>query len=672
MTPIRQNQSDYIHLCGSQPGQGCAGKNEAPRAHGGLGTLMENIPGGVYQCLDDTDFTLLDMSCGFLSICGYTREEVRGEFNDRFIYMVYPSDRTVVLNATRHQLAQGPTVEIEHRLLCKGGGVIWILNKGKLVVAPDGTHTFYCLMVDITDRKKEQEELRLSLERYRVIMDQATDVIFEWDIRSDKLVFSGNWLKKFGYQAIGSKISSRIPQSPNIHPDDMPAFIKIMRDTADGVPYSQTEFRIRDAGGAFIWCRVRATTQFSRGGLPIKAVGVIADIDAERKQRQLLLEQAQKDPLTGLYNKTAVRNRIEGCLAQFGSGAAHALLIIDLDNFKNINDQYGHLCGDTVLSDVSESLKRLFRSSDIIGRIGGDEFLVFLPGASSRESVSAKAYRILDAFKKAGGKESMAMPLSCSMGIAFYPSDARDYAGLYRCADRALYHVKKNGKEAFAFFGPGQEGSGLPLEMASSAINETIDSQIGGLDQTLVQYTFRMLYDSVDIEVAIGQILEIIGRAYDVSRVYIFENSNDDQLCSNTFEWCNEGVAPEIDNLQGISYEKDLGGYFQNFDENGVFYCCDIKKLHPDLYAILAPQGIESILQCAVMDDARFKGYVGFDECRTNRRWTKEQINSLALVANVLSTFLLKLRLKERLARLEARPQSESPGAPCPHGRLQK
>ena len=112
-------------------------------------------------------------------------------------------------------------------------------------------------------------------------------------------------------------------------------------------------------------------------------------------------------------------------------------------------------------------------------------------------------------------------------------------------------------------------------------------------------------------------------------------------------------MEPELERLQGLSYKEDLGDYLANFDAEGIFYCRDISQLNQKLYKILAPQGICSVLQCAIMDDGVFRGYVGFDDCRENRSWTKEQIASLTLIASVLSTFLLKLRFKQRLERLE-------------------
>ena len=373
-----------------------------------------------------------------------------------------------------------------------------------------------------------------------------------------------------------------------------------------------------------------------------------------------LLEQAQKDSLTGLLNQSAARSRAAELIEGRRPEEIQALMILDLDNFKNVNDQYGHLCGDAVLTDLAACLKRQFRGSDVIGRIGGDEFAVFLSSLSQASDAGVKAGEILAAIAALPLEGAPDLQLSCSVGIALCPADGADYQRLYQCADLALYQAKSQGKACFAYYsqelkdGPGRSGR------SRSAVSSPIDSDsVCDVTEQLARYAFRMLYDAGTTEAAIGQMLEVVGRAYDVSRVYIFENSADDTLCYNTFEWCGEGVSSERENLQGLSYQEDLGDYQSNFDANGIFYCRDISTLHPHLYAVLAPQGICSMLQCAILDDGRVKGYVGFDECRANRYWTQEQIESLTLVARVLSTFLMKQRLREHVQALEQRLAQE-------------
>lgn len=616
-----------------------------------LANLTKNIPGGAHQCANDPNMTLLSMSDGFLDMFGYTKEEIETQFDGKFINMVYPGDRAEMIKATYAQLENGSDLELEYRVLQKNGQPIWVLDKGRLMDDGNGGKCFYCLLIDITERKRQQEELRLSLERHKVIVDQASDIIFEWDILKDTLDFSPNWKKRFGYDAIDKQISGRILLSQNIHPEDMPAFVKIMKDTAAGAPYSEAEFRIRNLAGKYYWSRIRATTQYNADGCPINAVGVIVDIDEEQKEKQELMQQAHYDVLTGIYNKATINALVEQRLqGKYLSGNGlldyHALLIIDVDHFKAVNDTYGHLCGDSVLSDVAAALKGNVRSGDLMGRIGGDEFLVYLPEVTEEASVRHKTEQLMQALSCIR-PEASAPPITCSIGVAVLPRSQKDYEMLYQAADSALYSRKNDGRNGFSFYKSQMEA---PTSRQSvTAVGNSIVSDEGNVaDEWLAQYAFRTLYEAKDTEEALNRLLEIIGRSFDVSRAYIFESDQDKARCSNTFEWCGDGVTPQIDILQDIAYVDELGDYLKNFNEQGIFYCHDIESLHPDVYEVLKPQGIRSMLQCAMLDEGEFVGYVGFDECRENCQWNERQVAAFKLTADVLSTFLMKRRIKQK------------------------
>lgn len=616
-----------------------------------LANLTKNIPGGAHQCANDSYLTLLSMSDGFLSMFGYTKEEIEMQFDGKFINMVYANDRAEMIKRINAQLLNGTDLELEYRVMRKSGQPVWVLDKGRLIDDGNGGACFYCLLIDITERKLQQEELRLSLERHKVIVDQASDIIFEWDILRDTLEFSPNWKKRFGYEAIDKNISGRIPLSRNIHPEDMPSFVKIMKDTAAGIPYSETEFRIRSLDGKYYWCRIRATTQYNADCRPIKAVGVIVDIDEEKKQKQELILQAQYDTLTGIYNKATinalVEQRMRGNFA-IGNGMPdyHALMIIDVDYFKLVNDSYGHLCGDSVLSNVAAALKGSVRSGDLVGRIGGDEFLVYLPEVMNELSVWHKAEQIIQAISCIR-PEAGAHSITCSIGVVVQPRNQNDFGLLYQEADSALYRCKKGGRNGFTFY-ERKMGEITPSQSVTAVGNSIVSDEGNVSDEWLAQYVFRTLYEAKDIHVTLDRLLEIIGRSFDVSRAYIFESSEDGGCCSNTFEWCGEGVDSQKDMRQNISYTDELGDYIKNFGEHGVFYCQNIESLHHDVYALLKPQGIRSMFQCAILNEGEFAGYVGFDECRENREWNNKQIAAFKLTADVLSTFLMKLREKQK------------------------
>lgn len=421
--------------------------------HKELENLTKKIPGGVHQCENDPHLTLLSMSDGFLGLFGYTREEIHILFKDQFMNMIHPDDRKAILCRIDEQLKHGKDIELEYRVLCKNKEAIWILDKGRLLKDIDGKSSFYCILIEINDRKREQEALRLSLERHEVIMNQTTDIIFEWDIQKDTLIFSPNWEKKFGYHAIDKNICTQIPSSQNIHPEDIAAFIKIMKDAGSGVPYTETEFRIRNIKGRYLWCRIRATTQYNENKQPIKAIGVIIDIDAEKQENQALMEQAQRDSLTGLYNNKTITILIKKQLQKIKNKELGAILTIDIDHFKSINDTYGHLCGDKILSGIASILKKEIRSTDLAGRTGGDEFLVYLSGIRDKKDIQKKADNLLKAFRALSPKENTS-PITCSIGAVVFKKGDNDYLKLYKYADLALYYQKNNGRDGVTLYSP--------------------------------------------------------------------------------------------------------------------------------------------------------------------------------------------------------------------------
>lgn len=630
---------------------GDSGVRRVLRLRGRMDYMARGIPGCTYQCRNDAMYTLLQVTSGFAAMFGYTREEIRTCFQNRFLLMIAPEDRDRVCWEMSAQLQHGADSEIEYRVLCKDGQSIWVLDKGRLIACDAREERLCGILVEINERKREQEELRLSLERYQVIMDQATDIIFEWDIREDTLTFSPNFYKKFGYHAISKEISVQIPLSEDIHVDDRPAFIKIMRNSAAGVPYSETEFRVRDNSGRYVWCRIRATVQFDDAKRPIKAVGVILDIDAEKKQKQALLEQSRRDALTGIYNKAAINALVEQRMRQKGAEVCQALMIIDVDYFKAVNDTYGHLCGDSLLSDVAAALRSQIRSTDLVGRIGGDEFLVYLPEVTDEKAARAKANTIGKAVCKLRPAPN-APTITCSIGVALFPRGSIDYFALYKCADQALYFQKWNGRGGVTFYSPAISVGKMPCGNAKSAVSESIgadDSVIA--DENMSQYAFRVLYTAADTEAALCRVMEIIGRSYDVSRLYIFENSPDGRFCNNTFEWCGEGIASQTALLQNMSYEEDLPGYAQCFGEDGVFRCTDIASLPPRVRTLSETQPLYAVMQCAILDEGEFRGFIGFDECKNTSPWSQNRIATFRMTANVLASFLVKLRLKQAVQR---------------------
>ena len=269
----------------------------------------------------------------------------------------------------------------------------------------------------------------------------------------------------------------------------------------------------------------------------------------------------------------------------------------------------------------------------------------------SLDSLKQRCSGLVNTFQNLFREQLSDCALSCSIGIALVPQHGTNFQELFQRADMALYRAKANGKNGYAFYDT-TDHKFLPFSSPVSS-RTTIDSDAHetASHQNLLQYTFRHLYESNDLEKTIPSILAWIGEQMNVSRVYIFENSPDNKTCSNTFEWCNKGILPNQTSLQDISYETDLPEYEENFTTNGIFYAPDVSALSPQQYNVFASFGTKSTLQCAIRDNGRFRGFVGFDECTSTRVWSQDQISLLTALSELLSVFLMKKRAQDSLAQ---------------------
>lgn len=624
-------------------------QEEARKKENDFRMLVENIPGGVKDCLNDEYFTIRYVSDGFLTLFGYTREEVHTLFQNRYLNMIHPKDRQRVIELLKQQLSAGNMIELVYRGVCKNGEDVWILNKGRLV-SEEGEEHFHCVLLDITESRKAQEALNISEERYRIVCEQSNDVIFEYNIVEHTVFHSPNFRKTFGYPAIEGNYPFDSVENGAIHPEDADRFLGLFDQVRGGVPYAEEEVRIRRADNSYLWCRIQVSTILDRHGNPVKAIGKYVDIDQQRRERENLIARAERDALTGLYNKETTRILIERSLERSKEDQHHALFIVDIDDFKGINDHLGHLFGDAVLSETAQEIQAIFRSSDIIGRIGGDEFLVFLQDIGDERMVKQKAKVLESVFRSTYSGASRDYKISGSVGIAQYPKDGSHYTELFQKADQALYHAKSHGKDNFAIYDEKIGQNCLISWEAHSALSDPDPSEgeQKPFSENVIEYIFKIFYETNDLEAAINLVLGLVGQSFGAGRAYVFEQSEDGQRISNTFEWCSQQTAPRKEKLQNIS-ARHFPAYQRQFDENGVFYCQDIRQLTDDFCKKICAEGVTSFLQVAIVDQGRFTGYVGVDGCEKKLYPTQKAVESLKIIAQVISTFLLKKNAREKL-----------------------
>ena len=294
--------------------------------------------------------------------------------------------------------------------------------------------------------QEANNQLELSDQRFRIAVSHLTHLMFEYDFGAKKVKILNNLLPSDNLFHEFDKLDDfdGIISHRYIYPDDMTSTMEMFEQISSGGKRSAScvmRIYLSEEKTFYRWFRLSVTGVYDDSNTAVKAVGTLEDIDDQKNKEQSLLEIAVQDPLTGLLNRMECANRINALLAHQKSDIIHALLLLDLDDFKGINDQYGHIMGDNVLQSLGKALKKAFRSTDIIARLGGDEFIVFLVDISNTTFIESKCRMLSEALQE----EEIHVPISFSAGAAV-ASPGDDFTELYRRADVALYHSKSLGK----------------------------------------------------------------------------------------------------------------------------------------------------------------------------------------------------------------------------------
>lgn len=414
-----------------------------------LAHIADNINGGVISISSQPPLHILDANNGFWQLLGYDANNPQSSV---FIELLHPSDVKKLLDMIAETKAGSVTGTLELRLRHKDGAWLPLLLRGTFSSNPGEGDSIDCVVVDIAEQKRMQEELEQEKERYRILLEQSQDIFFDVDIEKHQFRCSPNFLLKFGREATPLFDDYGRPRNKQIvHPSDLPALNELRRRIRGGKPTAFAVMRIPTAEGRYIWCRVQAT-RISKPDAPLRLVGKIVDIDEEVRRRAELERRTQRDNLTDLLNKTAFRDKICASMpVRPQQDRTDALLFLDLDNFKLINDTFGHMQGDATLLKASEAIKRIFRNADAVGRFGGDEFCVFVKGIT-REALQERAEALLKELHIFETHEGQVVEITTSIGIYLFDGSESSYEVALHRADNAQYLAKQAGKNCYRFY----------------------------------------------------------------------------------------------------------------------------------------------------------------------------------------------------------------------------
>lgn len=294
--------------------------------------------------------------------------------------------------------------------------------------------------------KRTLHLIEMERRKQQMISNLSGEVIFDYSFETNMITFSEKANEIFGLAPTIADFTNKLG-NPNqiIQPDEVKKLLTIIRNVTPQHPNARLELKLWDKNGFYRWYEIRLCAIYDEE-IRINIIGKLADIDDMKKNYENLREMADIDVLTKLYNRRAFIEIVATKL--YRQECRGFFVLLDLDNFKDINDTYGHLIGDNVLSQIAHDLKCKVRSNDILGRLGGDEFAVFFTGVE-RDVLNKILERLCYCECNINGETHR---LTKSIGVACCPEDATEYEDLMHKADIAMYNAKGNKKANYAFF----------------------------------------------------------------------------------------------------------------------------------------------------------------------------------------------------------------------------
>jgi diguanylate cyclase (GGDEF)-like protein/PAS domain S-box-containing protein len=306
---------------------------------------------------------------------------------------------------------------------------------------------------EIGVRKTAESALRKSEERFELAMRGANDGLYDWNLQGNEIYYSPRWKRMLGFE------DDELPNEFStweslVDQKDRERYYEMLTDYINGRRDNfYIEFKMRHKAGHWVDILSRAFLVRDAQGNAIRVVGTHVDISDNKRQEAEILKQAYYDSLTGLPNRFLAMDRLAQLLKEASRDARKAaILFLDLDGFKRVNDTLGHETGDRLLTQAADRLQSVVREGDSVCRLGGDEFVVLLRNLVNLKDVKTVANGLISQFRHPFRLDQRELVITTSIGIAIYPDDGDTSTELLRNADTAMYHSKDQGKNTFNFF----------------------------------------------------------------------------------------------------------------------------------------------------------------------------------------------------------------------------
>lgn len=408
--------------------------------------IYNNVPCSIIHFSVDNTLKILSFNEATLKIYGYDDGDYFiKDMEENIFRHIYSDDVESAMNLIKECTEDSKKREFQYRIVRCNGEIVWIQGSVHRAKRISGDEVLEVVFMDVTDTIQKSQQKAKMEELYKLLIEDSQMIIFDYDPLEDKMNYSVYETDGSRRDEMVSSYLKTLSYNDILHSDYKNCVIKKIKEACSAPKAGMLECIANFFGNGYRWYRLEYKSIEDERNKVFRFIGRAYDIQEEIVASQALKKRAQTDDLSGLLNRATAREIIDTRMKLANEDKKYAFLLIDIDKFKSINDEFGHPKGDDVIRKIAEEIRMQFREDDVVARIGGDEFAVLFSTKKTDVFASRKAASLIKKVEMLPDNFEFDFPLSISVGIAIAPTNGDCFDELFEKADRAMYMAKDKG-----------------------------------------------------------------------------------------------------------------------------------------------------------------------------------------------------------------------------------
>ncbi len=603
-----------------------------------LAFLNEHLPGAVAVLELSKELIVLEANDGFFALIGYDREEFLQKYRNCCSGIM----RTLNGESELSNLLSLDTNLISAKLIKKNAVQAKIKICSKKITSKRGDER---VVVQIIDELDSDMDRLSALKHSDLQLDETCKSEFEFTYDLEHKIFKCDekFAEKIGISPVVEDFPNTLIEKGILRDENLLQFFSMQAQRRKNSREKKLTFFSHNRVHFF---NMNFTISTSPQGHFMS--GTLTQAGSTAQEMYNVTSKIGIDSLTGLLTKEEAEREIAENLKNLFPGQICALLIVDIDNFSQINEQYGNLYGDAILSEFATALKSHFRDEDIIARAGGDEFFIFMKNLPGPDTALERAKRLCKNLKREYVKNDIKTEITISVGLSVLPEHGTTLEQLYQKADIALFEAKCDCSREYVKY----HSATALVKKPQNPVSFIPQKNPKKFRDNKFEYIFRLLYTCDDLEDCLNSILQLLTEHFNFSRGYIFEFSEDLSEHSCSFEWCKNGISATKDKMQNKKTPNSYRSLAPGKDEE-FFMMTNLEQLDSQSQDLAREHDVKYILHFGVWEQDRPVGFIGFADCERSYNLMPDEIAEIGVICRMIGVFLVKEEFRRKLENFD-------------------